>query len=56
MRRMHFAGTLLSLACLSISSAWAAEDPDSLALCDQVTPLMDADDFKALDAMADRFL
>lgn len=55
MRRMHFAGTLLSLACLSISSAWAAEDPDSLALCDQVTPLMDADDFKALDAMADRF-
>ncbi|OUL14733.1 hypothetical protein B0X78_07280 [bacterium AM6] len=55
MRRMHFAGTLLSLACLTISSAWASEDPDSLALCDQVAPLMDADDFKALDAMADRF-
>lgn len=55
MRRMHFVGTLLSVACLSASPAWAAEDPDSIALCEQVAPLMDADDFKALDAMAERF-
>ncbi|MEG0184446.1 MAG: hypothetical protein RR704_13455 [Stenotrophomonas sp.] len=54
MRRMHFAMTLLSASVLLCANARADEDPDSEAQCEQIAPLMDGEDFKALDAMAEQ--
>lgn len=54
MRRMHLVMTLLGAAALLSAPAHADEDPDSEAQCEPIGPLMDAGNFKALDAMAER--
>ena len=54
MCRMHFIAMVLCCSFFA-APAHADEDPESLALCEQVQPLMAADDYPALDAMAKRF-